>query len=332
MGDRVSAVQQPPSGPAPATPSPYVVIDRERWSALRATTPLTLDDDDLARLRGLGEPIDLAEVEEVYLPLSRLLSLQVTAAHERHRATSTFLGEASARVPFVIGVAGSVAVGKSTTSRVLRELLARWPHHPRVELVTTDGFLLPNAELDRRGLLGRKGFPESYDQRGLLRFLAGGEVGQPGGRGAGLLAPGLRRRPRRVTGGPQPRHPDRRGAERAAAAAPAGRRPVPDERVATTSTSRCTSTRRPPTPAGGTSSGSSGCGAPPSPTRRRTSTGSRRCPTTRPARPRSASGPRSTSRTCCRTSSRPAAGPTLVLEKGAGPRRTPGAAAQALRV
>ena len=172
-------MQQPPSGPAPTTPSPYVVIDRERWSALRATTPLTLDDDDLARLRGLGEPIDLAEVEEVYLPLSRLLSLQVTAAHERHRATSTFLGEESARVPFVIGVAGSVAVGKSTTSRVLRELLARWPHHPRVELVTTDGFLLPNAELDRRGLLARKGFPESYDQRGLLRFLAAVKSGSP---------------------------------------------------------------------------------------------------------------------------------------------------------
>jgi type I pantothenate kinase len=179
MDDRVSAVQQPPSGPASATPSPYVVIDRERWSALRASTPLTLDDDDLAHLRGLGEPIDLAEVEEVYLPLSRLLSLQVTAAHERHRATSTFLGEESARVPFVIGVAGSVAVGKSTTSRVLRELLARWPHHPRVELVTTDGFLLPNAELDRRGLLARKGFPESYDQRGLLRFLAAVKSGYP---------------------------------------------------------------------------------------------------------------------------------------------------------
>ena len=172
-------MQQPPSGPAPVTPSPYVVIDRDRWSALRATTPLTLDDDDLTRLRGLNEPIDLAEVEEVYLPLSRLLSLQVTAAHERHRATSTFLGEESAQVPFVIGVAGSVAVGKSTTSRVLRELLARWPHHPRVELVTTDGFLLPNAELERRGILARKGFPESYDQRGLLRFLAAVKSGAP---------------------------------------------------------------------------------------------------------------------------------------------------------
>ena len=172
-------MQQPPSGPAPVTPSPYVVIDRNRWSALRATTPLTLDDDDLFRLRGLGEPIDLTEVEEVYLPLSRLLSLQVTAAHERHRATSTFLGEESARVPFVVGIAGSVAVGKSTTARVLRELLARWPHHPRVELVTTDGFLLPNAELERRGLLAHKGFPESYDQRGLLRFLAEVKAGKP---------------------------------------------------------------------------------------------------------------------------------------------------------
>ena len=167
---------QPSSAPAP---SPYVAIDRERWSSLRDTTPLTLDDEDLARLRGLGEPIDLTEVEEVYLPLSRLLSLQVTAAHERHRATSTFLGEGSARVPFVIGVAGSVAVGKSTTSRVLRELLARWPHHPQVELVTTDGFLLPNAELERRGILASKGFPESYDQRALLRFLAAVKSGAP---------------------------------------------------------------------------------------------------------------------------------------------------------
>jgi type I pantothenate kinase len=176
MDDRVSGVGQPPSAPAP---SPYVAIDRERWSSLRDTAPLTLDDEDLARLRGLGEPIDLTEVEEVYLPLSRLLSLQVTAAHERHRATSTFLGEGSARVPFVIGVAGSVAVGKSTTSRVLRELLARWPHHPQVELVTTDGFLLPNAELERRGILARKGFPESYDQRALLRFLAAVKSGAP---------------------------------------------------------------------------------------------------------------------------------------------------------
>ena len=169
----------PPEPPATGLPSPYVVIDRHRWSELRAATPLTLDDADLARLRGLGEPIDLTEVEQVYLPLSRLLSLQVTAAQERHRVTSVFLGEQSPTVPFVIGVAGSVAVGKSTTSRLLRELLSRWPDHPRVELVTTDGFLLPNTELEARGLLERKGFPESYDQRGLLRFLAAVKSGVP---------------------------------------------------------------------------------------------------------------------------------------------------------
>ena len=150
---------------------PYVDFDRAAWSALRAATPLPLTDAELVRLRGLGERIDLAEVEEVYLPLSRLLNLHVAASAELHTATARFLGETAARVPFVLGIAGSVAVGKSTTARVLRELLARWPDHPRVELVTTDGFLLPNDELDRRGLLTRKGFPESYDQRALLRFL-----------------------------------------------------------------------------------------------------------------------------------------------------------------
>lgn len=150
-------------------------LDREAWSRLRASTPLTLSENDLVRLRGLGERIDMAEVEQVYLPMSRLLNLYVEGTSELHAATSTFLGdsgEGAVRTPFVIGVAGSVAVGKSTTSRILRELLARWPQTPRVELVTTDGFLLCNAELERRHLMHRKGFPESYDRRALLRFVA----------------------------------------------------------------------------------------------------------------------------------------------------------------
>lgn len=152
--------------------SPYVELDRAAWAHLRDTSPMSLDAADLRRLRSSGDRIDLLEVEEVYLPLSRLLSFYVDATRGLHRVTGRFLGEAPAKVPFVIGVGGSVAVGKSTTARVLRELLARWPGTPRVELVTTDGFLFPNAELERRGLLGRKGFPESYDRRSLVRFVA----------------------------------------------------------------------------------------------------------------------------------------------------------------
>ncbi|NCT89651.1 type I pantothenate kinase [Cellulomonas sp. APG4] len=159
--------------------TPYVDLDREAWSRLSASTPLPLTDADVEHLRGLGDPVDLAEVDAVYRPLSRLLNLYVTATGALHEASSTFLGEAAARTPYVIGIAGSVAVGKSTTARVLRELLARWPETPRVELVTTDGFLLPNAELARRGLMERKGFPESYDRRALLRFLAAVKAGRP---------------------------------------------------------------------------------------------------------------------------------------------------------
>src|SRR5690606_5265659 len=133
---------------------------------------LPLTDTDLERLRGLGDPIDLAEVDAVYRPISRLLNLYVKATAGLHAATSTFLGETGARTPYVIGIAGSVAAGKSTTARVLRELLARWPETPRVELVTTDGLLYPHAVLRERGILERKGFPESYDRRALRGFIA----------------------------------------------------------------------------------------------------------------------------------------------------------------
>jgi type I pantothenate kinase len=139
---------------------------------------MNLTGDDLTRLRGLGEPVDLDEVESVYLPLSRLLYFYVEATHGLRLATSEFLGERPTRVPFVVGVAGSVAVGKSTTARILRELMLRWPHTPRVELVTTDGFLYPNKVLEERGLLQRKGFPESYDRRALLRFVADVKSGE----------------------------------------------------------------------------------------------------------------------------------------------------------
>ncbi|BDH56143.1 pantothenate kinase [Tsukamurella sp. PLM1] len=154
-------------------PSPYIELDRAQWRELRQSTPLSLTEEDLSSLRGLGEQIDLAEVAEVYLPVSRLIHLQVAARQRLYAATATFLGEQrhDAQVPFVIGVAGSVAVGKSTTARVLQALLARWDSHPRVDLVTTDGFLHPTAELERRGIMHRKGFPESYDRRALLRFV-----------------------------------------------------------------------------------------------------------------------------------------------------------------
>lgn len=160
-------------------PTPYVDLDRAAWARLRESHPMSLTQDDLSRLRGLGELLDLNEIEEVYLPLSRLLHFYVEATHGLRLATSEFLGERPSRVPFVVGVAGSVAAGKSTTSRILKELMSRWPHTPRVELVTTDGFLYSNAELERRGLLQRKGFPESYDRRALLRFIDAVKSGMP---------------------------------------------------------------------------------------------------------------------------------------------------------
>lgn len=152
--------------------SPYVELDRSAWAALADSMPLPLSAEEVERLRGLGDELDLREVADVYLPISLLLSLYVRHVGALHRATSSFLGSSQPqRTPFVVGIAGSVAVGKSTTARLLRELLAHWPEHPDVALVTTDGFLYSNAELERRGLLERKGFPESYDRKALLRFV-----------------------------------------------------------------------------------------------------------------------------------------------------------------
>lgn len=152
--------------------STYLDFDRDAWARLRAATPLTLTESDLRELRGINEQVSLAEVETIHLPVSRLLNLQVAAIQVLRQATETFLHSEPVPVPYVIGIGGSVAVGKSTFARILRALLSRWPDHPRVDLVTTDGFLLPNQELEARGLLQRKGFPESYDLRRLLEFLA----------------------------------------------------------------------------------------------------------------------------------------------------------------
>jgi type I pantothenate kinase len=162
---------QPPVNEGVTTQSRYVDFSREDWARLRSNTPLTLSDADLLALRGLNDVLDMREVVDIYLPLSRLLSLYVQGTRGLHQVTSRFLGAATVRVPFVIGLAGSVAVGKSTTSRILRALLAHWPDHPAVDLITTDGFLFPNAVLEARGLMKRKGFPESYDRARLVRFL-----------------------------------------------------------------------------------------------------------------------------------------------------------------
>lgn len=159
--------------------SPFVEISRDAWSDLAARAPLPLSADDVARLSALGDPIDLAEVDTIYRPLTSLLEMYVSAMGALHEVTHNFLQNGTARTPYVIGVAGSVAVGKSTTSRLLRELLSRYPSTPNVQLVTTDGFLLPNAELERRGLMGRKGFPESFDRRALLRFVEQVKSGVP---------------------------------------------------------------------------------------------------------------------------------------------------------
>ena len=152
--------------------SPYLAIEREDWAELGKNTQLPLTEKELLNLKSLGDFLDMKEVEEVYLPVSHLLSLHANQTQKLHSAASDFLGERSAKTPFIIGIAGSVAVGKSTVARLLKELMSRWEGTPRVELVTTDGFLYPNAELERRGILDRKGFPESYDRKRLLKFVS----------------------------------------------------------------------------------------------------------------------------------------------------------------
>jgi type I pantothenate kinase len=158
--------------------SPYQVFPRAKWAQLRQDTPMTLTPDEVTRLRSLHDRLDMREVEEIYLPLSRLLSLYVAATQRLFRAQQKFLGTEDSKLPYIIGVAGSVAAGKSTTARVLQALLARWTNVPKVDLITTDGFLYPNAILEREGLMEKKGFPESYDLPALLRFLSDIKAGR----------------------------------------------------------------------------------------------------------------------------------------------------------
>src|SRR5467141_3584733 len=158
--------------------NPYRIFPREQWARLRDDTPMTLEPGEFERLRSLHDRLDMKEVEDIYLPLSRLLSLYVAATQRLFRAQQGFLGTEDSKLPYIIGVAGSVAVGKSTTARVLQALLARWPNVPKVDLVTTDGFLYPNAILEREGLMEKKGFPESYDLPALLRFLTDIKAGR----------------------------------------------------------------------------------------------------------------------------------------------------------
>ncbi|MGN6486721.1 MAG: type I pantothenate kinase [Devosia sp.] len=158
---------------------PYHQFSKAEWANFRADEPMTLDASDIQRLRALTDPISLEEAEQVYLPLSRLISLYVEATQELHRASTRFLGADGRKVPYIIGVAGSVASGKSTTSRILQALLRRWPTSPKVDLVTTDGFLYPMAKLAELNLSDRKGFPESYDRPALIKFLADIKSGKP---------------------------------------------------------------------------------------------------------------------------------------------------------
>ncbi|WP_035426696.1 MULTISPECIES: type I pantothenate kinase [Sediminibacillus] len=152
--------------------SPYISFTREEWAKLRFNTPMTLTKAEIKELQGINERLSVEEVEKIYLPLTRLLNLYINASQQLHSVTDQFFGQATRKVPYIIGVAGSVAVGKSTTSRILQSLLSRLPEHPKVQIVTTDGFLFPNATLEKEGLMDKKGFPESYDIKKLIHFLS----------------------------------------------------------------------------------------------------------------------------------------------------------------
>lgn len=159
--------------------TPFVSFERQEWADLRDAIPLTLTESDLERLKGINDELSLDEVIEIYLPLSRLLNFYIRSNLRRQSVLDQFLGREGQRIPYVIGIAGSVAVGKSTTARILQALLSRWPEHRHVELVTTDGFLYPNAVLHERGIMKKKGFPESYDMRRFVQFISDVKSGQP---------------------------------------------------------------------------------------------------------------------------------------------------------
>jgi hypothetical protein len=274
------------------TVSRYTSFNRAEWARLRDATPLTLSEADLTELRGLNEQLSMREVEEVYLPLSRLLNLHVAATRELERVTDRFLGKTVAPNPYILGVAGSVAVGKSTTARVLRALLARWPDHPRVDLVTTDGFLYPNRVLEERGLMARKGFPESYDRRRLVRFVADLKAGV-----AEVTAPVYSHLVYDILPGEMQvvRQPDIliRKASPSWTGPTSVRWTIPSS-CRITSIFRSTWTPPRPTSRNGSSSGSAGCGRRHSGTRNRILESTPSSPRRRPRPSRAGSGTRST--------------------------------------